>query len=290
MKSLLIIVVSLALLTGCNNTAPTQDNANLASELERVNREISTLQAENTKLKNELEDLKYGPEKLLSEAKKHYGNKDIDALSVTLNTLKDKHPGAIEIDEVIALHSELMITLAKEKEELEKETALIAEANKKRLEKATSKMRKTYDEVTENNIYVDKTTAEYVNENSFHAIISQDKDGVPTLLMRIQYSGDDWVFIDKYIFKIDDETVEITPSYGEVKRDNGYGGVWEYYTNYVTQDNRNLIESIISSKKTILRQQGSQNRSDRTITEKEKTALQNVLDAYEALGGGNPLF
>ncbi|WP_161627154.1 hypothetical protein [Paenibacillus alvei] len=44
-----------------------------------------------------------------------------------------------------------------------------------------------------------------------------------------------------------------------------------------------MIRAIIKSKKTIIRHEGDTYYDDRTITKKEKAALQNVLDAYDAL-------
>jgi hypothetical protein len=46
-----------------------------------------------------------------------------------------------------------------------------------------------------------------------------------------------------------------------------------------------MIESIISSKNTKIRYNGQRYHSDRIISNIEKSALQNVLDAYYAFGG-----
>jgi hypothetical protein len=46
-----------------------------------------------------------------------------------------------------------------------------------------------------------------------------------------------------------------------------------------------MIKAVIDSNKTILRSNGENSVHDREITQEEKTALQNVLDAYKVLGG-----
>lgn len=52
-------------------------------------------------------------------------------------------------------------------------------------------------------------------------------------------------------------------------------------------DNRlyNIVKDVINSKAVKLRYNGKQYYKDRTISTKEKQGLQNILDAYEALGG-----
>ncbi len=46
-----------------------------------------------------------------------------------------------------------------------------------------------------------------------------------------------------------------------------------------------MIKAIISSKQAIIRFEGKQYRNDKVITPIQKKALENVLDAYLALGG-----
>jgi hypothetical protein len=297
MKSGLIILSLLALLlSGCSNNSSKQEAADLSSKLEQVNKEMASLKAENERLKTELDEITNGPDKLLAKASQYYKNKDLNGLNTTLANLKNKHPDAKEINTVLEMSKKLTSEKNKEKEEAKKKADAEAESKKraekakaeeekKRLAQATSKMRKKYDEITEVTWYHDKSTPQYINRNSFHIYVGT-KDGLAQLRMEIQYAGDDWVFINSYIFKVDSLTINLDPA-GEVKRDND-SGVWEYYDTQVYQKEYNLIKSIIASKKTIIRHQGDDHSYDRTVTAAEKKALQNVLDAYEALGGTEP--
>ncbi len=126
-------------------------------------------------------------------------------------------------------------------------------------------------------------------QNNLHVYIGV-KDGTAWLRIRIQYTGDDWVFIDNYRINVDGTNVDIATSYDNVVRDNDYGRVWEYYDGPVSALEYDLLLSIADSKKTIVRHQGREHRYDRTVTAKEKQAIKNVLDAYEALGGTPPLY
>ena len=146
-------------------------------------------------------------------------------------------------------------------------------------------MRKQFDEVQEITWYYNKSTPEYANKNNFYIYIGTKKDSLPWLRLKIQYAATDWLFIDKYIFKVDDKTFEINPVDSIVIRDNNADGIWEVYDDEFNKKNYDLVKAIISSKKAIVRHQGNRKYADRVITTAEKQGLKNVLDVYEALDG-----
>jgi hypothetical protein len=84
---------------------------------------------------------------------------------------------------------------------------------------------------------------------------------------------------------VDDQNFEVNTNYNDVKRDNGAVRVWEWIDVPMDKEKYQIIKAIIESKKTILRYQGDTYYQDRIITDTEKQALQNVLNAYEAMGG-----
>jgi tetratricopeptide (TPR) repeat protein len=154
---------------------------------------------------------------------------------------------------------------------------------KLRFSQALSKMRKKYDDVQEITWYYDKTSPRYTNYNNVAIYIGIKKDSSPWLRFRIQYTADDWLFINKYIFKIDDSTYEYTPE-NAVERDNSTT-VWEWSDESVESNIYKIITAVIQSKNCKIRCEGDQYYKDRIITKAEKQALQNVLDAYVVLGG-----
>lgn len=247
--------------------------------------EYDTLKAENEKLKKEIEDLKFGPDKLLSQAKVYLENKEFNKAKSELNTLLDKHPASQQATEAkqlitVADNGIKEQKIADEKAKIEK-----AKAEKERLANATKKLRTKYDDIKGITWYYDKGTPQYTNYNSFHLYMGKEKTGKPWLRFRIQYTADDWLFIQSYVIKTDNDSYTISTSYGEVETDHGSGDIWEWYD--VPMNNRlyNIVKDIIKSKTVKLRHNGKQYYKDRTITEKEKQGLQNMLDAYEALGG-----
>lgn len=94
------------------------------------------------------------------------------------------------------------------KKEKAEETARINK-EKLRLSNATKKLNKKYDEINEVTWFRDKTSLAYVNYNGFYAYIGQSKGSNPWLRLAIQYTADDWLFIEKYIIKVDGATYNI---------------------------------------------------------------------------------
>jgi hypothetical protein len=243
------------------------------SELTDAQKQLADAQKQLAATQAELDDFKFAAEHLLSLAEAALKKEDLKEAQRIADLLAEKHPGTKEADratEVVKLIGQKIV---------EREAA-----EKTRIASATSKMRKETDDVRGVTFYEDKSTTQYNNANSFHLYIGQ-KDAQEWLRLRIQYAGDDWLFIENYVIKADGQTFDFSPDYSEVERDNGSGGVWEWYDREVTQSDVKMIQAIIASKSTTLRYNGQQYYSDRPITAAEKKALQNVLDAFVALGG-----
>jgi len=166
-------------------------------------------------------------------------------------------------------------------EESQTATPVVSDAEFK---SALSKMRIVKDDVKNRNFYYDKSSPKYVNANGFHLYAGQVSGSDPYLFLTIQYFGSDWLFIKSYFFNIDGKTYEITPDYGVIETDNDTD-VWEWYNEPATAENIEMIQKIIESKKTVLRQEGSKYYKDVTITQTQKSALKNVLTVYQGLGG-----
>lgn len=248
--------------------------------------EYNALKAENEKLQEEIQELKFGPDKLLNQAKRFLDNKDFSKAESELKTLLQKHSGSEQATEAkslltIAENGIIEQKLAQEKEKVENERK-----EKERLANATKKLNKKYDDVNEITWYRDRTSPAYVNYNGFYAYIGQSKGSKPWLRLAIQYAADDWLFIESYTIKVDNQTYEISEgSYGEIKTDNGEGGIWEWLDRQVGSSEYEIIKAVANGKNTKIRFVGKDYHKDKIITEQQKTALRNILDAYEALGG-----
>lgn len=170
-------------------------------------------------------------------------------------------------------------------EAAEKEKKRVAEENrikvKARQDAAIAKLAKKTDKFEGITWYYDKTTPKSNNANNMNLYFGK-KDGHCWLRYQICYAGEDWLFIDSYKVMIDGQSYDIVPN--KVERDN-YSTVWEWCDENVTPSEFELFKKIASAKDVKLRYIGNQYRHDRTVTQKEKTAIKNVLIAFEGMGG-----
>lgn len=243
------------------------------------------LKKENEALKTELNEVKFGADKLLAQAKTQIDSKDFGSAKQTLETLIQKHPDSNQAKDAKLLLSSVE-TGIKDKEEAIRVAKIESEkAEKERLANATKKLRTQYDDVKGITWYYDRSTPQYTNYNSFHIYIGKEKTKRPWLRFRIQYTADDWLFIQSYIIKTDNSSYTIETTYGQVETDNGSGAIWEWFDVNMDNTKYQIIKDIIDSKSVKLRYNGKQYYKDRYLTSSEKQGLKNVLDAYEALGG-----
>ena len=131
--------------------------------------------------------------------------------------------------------------------------------------------------------YQDKSSPKYRNSNGFYLYFGT-KGASPFLRFVIQYYGEDWLFIEKYLFNIDGDTYEIDPGYGVVERDSD-SKVWEWLEKAPDNGEVELLRKIIKSKKAVMRIEGRQYYKDVTISTTQKKALGRVLTVYAGLGG-----
>jgi len=150
------------------------------------------------------------------------------------------------------------------------------------LKNALADLRVKTDSVTNKKWYYARTTTQYVDSNSIHLYMGQEQGSDPYLRFRIQYAGDDWLFINKFTLNVDGEVFVIEPDYGDMERDND-SDVWEWYDTNPSDENVSMLKAIMNSKKAVIRCEGDQYYKDRTITSTEKKALKAVLTGYNAL-------
>ncbi len=115
--------------------------------------------------------------------------------------------------------------------------------------------------------------------NSFHLSIKTTNDSIK-LFLNIQYFADDWLFINDYKIRADDQLFTIVPK--KVFRDNETD-IWEFSKIEMGEKEIEAIKYIAGSNKAMLRYSGTDFFSDREITDDEKKDLQLVLSLYAAI-------
>lgn len=114
----------------------------------------------------------------------------------------------------------------------------------------------------------------------------------PRLFLDVMLYQDDWVFADSIQANIDGSiwTVATDSFFGDsIERDNGSGYIWEYTYRYASASDIDKFLQARESKRTVIRFQGDQGRSDFTVTSTMKRGIEKVLLAYLALGGSSSL-
>lgn len=249
------------------------------SEVDKLNAEIETL-------KKEIDECKNGANKLFGRANLYFEQKDFDKSKMELNTLIEKYPTSTEAEKGKELLTKIGSEIEKIAKQKKKEELARKKAEEKRLANATKNMRKKYDDMNEITWYRDKTSPQYNNYNGFFGYFGKSNTGSPFLRLRIQYAADDWLFIERYVIKVDGVTYEIEEEkYGEIEKDNGYGGIWEWLDRSVGKSELEIMKAVANGKDVKIRFIGKQYHNDKTISSTQKQALRNVLDAFEAMGG-----
>ncbi|MGE5341353.1 MAG: hypothetical protein ACM3SY_07710 [Candidatus Omnitrophota bacterium] len=266
MNKIGVVIIFTLFLVSCGVSEG--EYADLKAQNDELKKTNESLKDKVIVLELKLDEVRFGAEKLLAEAKDFFEKKDYHAAANALEKLIKKHPSSNQAKEGKILFEKV-------------DKMLIAE--RKSLANALSNMRPKVDKIKDIIFYYDKSTPGFIDTNSFHFYIGKRKDSLPWLVMQIQYAGDNWLFIEKYIIKTEQENFEITPRYGEIKRDNAAGEVWEWYSDVEGDKYVKMIKAIISSKEPIIRYEGKDYYKDRKITVSEKKALKNILDAYEVL-------
>ncbi len=250
--------------------------------------EKKTIEKSEAKLETE----KPNAEKLLNNANTFFLNKKFEESKKELRILLKKYPTSKEVHEAKTLLDKASVELNKIKEE---EILIIEEQEKKKkiiIEQATKKMRKKVDKLENITWYRDRTSPQYTNYNGFFLYVGDGGFNFPTLRLRIQYKDSDWLFIEQYVIYVDGlkyKTIET--KYGDVERDNGSGGVWEWLDIPVYKNTEDIISdfdvirAVINGEDVKLKLIGKQYSKVKSITKTQKNALKNVLEVYEVLGG-----
>lgn len=227
---------------------------------------------------------------LFENANKYFDNQKYEESRKELLILIKKFPASKVIDDAKLLLNRTNQELNKKRLEREKIRKEKEKKEKDKLEEAKKQMRIKIDELEDIVWYYDKSSPQYVNYNGFFLYVADLGIGYLSLRFRIQYKGDNWLFIQKYIIYIDGVKYKtIEPEYGDVKRDNGTGGVWEWIDlpvneyNNETLNDKLIFEIISISTDVKIRLIGKNRIVDKTITENQKKAIKNVLEIYELL-------
>lgn len=272
MKKFLLLTATLTSLYGCG---PSQ------KEYEQANKRLVELDAQVTALQAELEEVKFGANRLLAQAKSAYKtNNDTEAKKLLTDLLK-RHPTSTESSEGTALLAQVDSRLAAAELQRKREEERKAQEERLALERAIGNMKKRTDDI-KGITWVSHRRAPVLGTYvSVYFGSSKDSAATYPLRLRLQYYGDDWLFVRSVTVKADDKVYELGKL--DFERDNSSGSVWEWSDEPVTD--HEMLKHWMTAKRVVVRFNGDKYYKDFTLPTEQQTQLREVSQAWKIMGG-----
>jgi hypothetical protein len=272
MKRIVLLATSVILLAGCG---PSQ------KEYDQERKRAAELEAQVTALRAELEDVKFGANRLLAQAKSAYGAKNHSEAKKHLAELLKRHPSSPESGEAAALLTQVDSRIAAAELEREQEEQRKAKEERLALERAIRNMKKDTDELKGITWISHRNTPILANYVSIYFGSSKDNAAGYPLRVKFQYYGDDWLFVRSVTVKADDKVYELGKL--NFERDHSSGSVWEWIDMPVTD--HEMLNHWMTAKRVIIRFDGKQYYKDFTLPQGQKNQLREVYEAWKNMGG-----
>ncbi len=174
----------------------------------------------------------------------------------------------------------LIVEIENKKKEAEKKREL----DKKEKLKSLNKLKKDFDDVSGITLYKQPYFTHYPNTNLI-SIYMAKKDRTKWLILRMSYTGDNWIFFEKAILSYDGKSKTIPfDKYTEKETENSGGNVWEWIDVpiIVNKSLENYLREFAKSKNAKMRLSGKYTKT-RTLTYNERRGILDILNGYDAL-------
>ena len=157
-------------------------------------------------------------------------------------------------------------------------------------------LKRSYDEFNKVFFFQDESSTFYVDNNTLQLYLVYDKSTFKSLSsssssspvsvnlrLRIHYWADSWLFINRYRFKLDNDSVlSIVPE--KVKREVLDGGrISEVGDIILGGEDLNNVRSIVNSKTVKMRLDGGEHYDERNLRRAELVAAKHILDVYDQI-------
>lgn len=228
---------------------------------------------------------------VLTEVEKQYSALNVDKVVALINAIGevnlesgDKINAANEAFKTLTEEDKAKVANAQILKDAKTKLAALKKADREaRAKAALSKLKADYDKVEGTTWYEPSAMPKYIDTRSYVLpYIGRKDSGHSWLRLKMNYTGDNWIFWTDITFVIDGERHYKSFSYYDITRDND-SDVWEYADISVSDSDIELLTKIANSKETIVRFEGDNRQKDITISAADKTAIKQVLDAYAIL-------
>lgn len=272
MKKFLLFTLTLTSLYGCG---PSQ------KEYEQANKRVIELDAQVAALRAELEDVKFGANRLLAQAKSAYKiNNDAEAKSLLADLLK-RHPTSTESREGTALLAQVDSRLAAAELQRKREEERKAQEERLALTRAIGNMKKSTDDIKGITWVSHRRAPVLGNHVAIYFGSNKDSAANYPLRIKLQYYGNDWLFARSVTVKADDKVYELGKL--DFERDHSSGSVWEWIDMPVK--NHEMLNHLMTAKRVVTRFEGDKYYKDVTLPNEQLTQLREVYQAWKIMGG-----
>lgn len=131
--------------------------------------------------------------------------------------------------------------------------------------------------------YKPNNAPKYVNQNGFYIYFNFVLGKPKYLRLRIQYYAEDWLFIKKIQFLIDEKPYEYFPTIMQQDNDGGY--IWEVADNLILYKDKEFIYALANAKEAKMKLIGSKYYDIRNISASQIEGIKNTITLYNSLGG-----
>lgn len=233
-----------------------------------LTQENERLKLENLRLALEIEDLKFGEEKLLNDINflfkegKYYQTKE------KIDVFISKYKYSKYLDELKIIYTKSEEIIAKLEEE-----------KKERMKQALLNMEEDYDEFKKISFYFHKERTQV--DNGMYLYFGLEKDSNPFLRM-VMIVRADYLYAKSILVKINEDVIECPVSYNSISH-----GDFESLDVMIEQKSIyfDILKNIITANNVIKIRFSGDYYKDIEVSEEDITKMKEVYEAYLALGG-----
>ena len=149
------------------------------------------------------------------------------------------------------------------------------------LERAIGNMKKSTDEIKGITWVSHRSTPVLAKYASFYFGSNKDSAANYPLRLKLQYYGDDWLFVRSVTVKADDKVYELGRL--DFERDHSSGSVWEWIDMPVKD--HAMLNHWMTAKRVVIRFNGDKYYNDFTLPHGQQAQLREVYQAWKIMGG-----
>lgn len=141
-------------------------------------------------------------------------------------------------------------------------------------------LKRKVDEMTSSVLQTHPALPRFINTRTSIVPYFNGSESAPYFRVRFAYVADDWLFVESIHIKTDTRTYDLFPEqYGRnsIERDNGGGGIWEWW-DVPGDEHFPMLVDIGNSAKVMVRFEGRQYIRDWTMPAADRRAIKAMAD------------